>query len=94
MCQSFFKGFRKNGNTYYDEDGLFLSISSFENNYTMIDKDENKLHFSPHNNIWYLNRITNNKGYTTTIKYGNLIYNLIHTLDYYLIQHHSYCKIK
>lgn len=63
--------FRKNGNTYYDEDGLFLSISSFENNYTMIDKDENKLHFSPHNNIWYLNRITNNKGYTTTIKYDN-----------------------
>lgn len=63
--------FYKNGENYKDEDGLELTLSKYKNNYTMLDKDGNRMKFTYANGLWYLTKLITTEEFTTTITYDN-----------------------
>ena len=59
------------GTKYIDEDGMGLTIEVTSNNYTLVDKDNNKMIFEIKNDIGYLSAITDNNNSKVTIEYNN-----------------------
>lgn len=56
-------------NTYYDEDGLSLTIVLENNQYIMKDSNGNQSTFTKIGNIWYLTKIKDTNGFVNTIEY-------------------------
>ena len=63
--------FNKDDNTYYDQDGLSLTIKLDNSNYIMKDKDGNESKFESYNNVYYLTQIKNTNGKEINIEFDN-----------------------
>lgn len=70
----FYKGsdIGKDENTYYDEDGLSLTIRKENENLILTDNTGNTLKFIKNNQTWYLREIKNTEDYTVQIEYDNV----------------------
>lgn len=56
-------------NTFFDEDGLNLKIEKNDNQYFLIDKDNNKMKFTIKNNVGYLSEIIKTDNSKNTVYY-------------------------
>ena len=63
--------FNKDDNTYYDQDGLSLTIKLDNSNYIMKDKDGNESKFESYNNVYYLTQIKDTNGKEINIEFDN-----------------------